>query len=332
MRKTRWRYLFILLVSVLLPQSSSGQSPSPSPLETPLPAYTAPAYSVFGQVWVVGTMATESLVKAWSASLSRRLPGLLIEPQDFISLQTNVWWTRTYPLTLAVLDSPMSDAARQSFVQQFGYQPTRLQVAWDALAVIVQSNHPLLTRGLTLAEVDAIFSSTLYRRHPLIQYWGELGLNSLWERSLINVYGPDVSSSLFMAFQQQVLGNGSLKASVLRQPSAAAVVEAVGNHFNAIGYTGRSSLNAKAAAVPLARGPGQRAFSPTPANIYAQEYPFGLPIYIYCNVPPGKEIAVPLREFLRFVYSQQGQDIASQQGYIPLPGPIAMQALRTLGL
>ncbi|GIX08117.1 MAG: hypothetical protein KatS3mg115_2520 [Candidatus Poribacteria bacterium] len=70
----------------------------------------------------------------------------------------------------------MKNEERDAFEEKYGYKPTEIRVAIDGLAVYVHKDNPL--QGLTLAQVDAIFSKTRKRGYPKdIRVWGELGVN-----------------------------------------------------------------------------------------------------------------------------------------------------------
>ena len=52
----------------------------------------------------------------------------------------------------------MKDAEVDAFEKQYGYKPTQVGTSIDMLAVYVNKDNPV--KGLSLAQVDAIFSST----------------------------------------------------------------------------------------------------------------------------------------------------------------------------
>ena len=61
-----------------------------------------------------------------------------------------------------------------AFEKKFGYKPTGIRVALDALAVFVSKDNPI--QSLTLAQVDAIFSLTRKGGAPAdITTWGQVG-------------------------------------------------------------------------------------------------------------------------------------------------------------
>lgn len=80
-------------------------------------------------------------------------------------------------------------------------------VAVDAVALYVHKDNPI--EGLTLKQVDAIFSSTHNRGLPDdIKRWDQLGLDSKWSHSPIRLYGRDRKSGTRGFFQEHVLAGG----------------------------------------------------------------------------------------------------------------------------
>ena len=49
--------------------------------------------------------------------------------------------------------------------------------------------------------------------------------------------------------------------------------------------------------------------------------------YLYVNKPPNQPLPPLEQEFLTFVLSQQGQNIVTQDGYIPLSAQLAAREL-----
>lgn len=76
---------------------------------------------------------------------------------------------------LGPMSRKMKDVELQAFEQKYGYKPTAIPVAVDALAVFVHKDNPI--KGLTMAQVDAIFSSTrLCGGKADIKTWGDVGV------------------------------------------------------------------------------------------------------------------------------------------------------------
>ena len=114
-------------------------------------------------------------------------------------------------------------------------------VAIDALAVFVNKDNPI--KFLTIAQVDAIFSST--RKcggEKDIAKWGDLGLTGAWASRGLQLYGRNSVSGTYGYFKENALCKGDFKPSVNEQPGSASVVQSVGTSVNAIGYSGPISV------------------------------------------------------------------------------------------
>ena len=52
------------------------------------------------------------------------------------------------------------------------------------------------------------------------------------------------------------------------------------------------------------------------------KYPLSRYLYVYVNVAPGKPLDPLIREFLKYVLSNEGQQIVVKDGYIPIPAAV----------
>jgi phosphate transport system substrate-binding protein len=64
--------------------------------------------------------------------------------------------------------------------------------------------------------------------------------------------------------------------------------------------------------------------------VVAGKYPLARFLYVYVNKAPGKELDPVVREFLKFVFSKEGQEIVVKDGYMPLPARIVTEELARL--
>ncbi len=116
------------------------------------------------------------------------------------------------------------------------------------------------------------------------------------------------------------------------QPGSSAVVQAIANDKFAIGYSGIGYSTADVRPVPLAVRAGQAAVAAEAENAYSGEYPLARFLYLSVNYKPGTSID-PLRgEFLRYVFSADGQSAVLKDSYLPVTAPIATRALVSVGL
>lgn len=294
-----------------------------------LPDYQ-PVAGVSGNLTSIGSDTLNNLMTLWAEAFQGFYPNVNIQIQGA--------GTSTAPPALTEGTAnfgPMSRAIRdgeqQAFEERHGYPATQVRVAIDVLAVYVHRDNPI--EGLTIPQVDAIFSST--RRcggASDINRWGQLGLTGAWANRDFTLYSRNAVSGTYGYFRQFALCDGDYKASINEQPGSASVVQGVSESINGIGYSGIGYITSGVRAVPLARETGE-PFAPADAEHAADgSYPLARFLYVYVNRHPTRGLSPLETEFLRLVLSRQGQEIVVRDGYIPLPASAVAQMRRELGL
>lgn len=229
---------------------------------------------------------------------------------------------------------PMSRAMRnreiEAFTQAYGYEPTQLRVAIDAIGIFVQKDNPI--DGLNFVQLDQIFSATL-RCGGLagINSWAELGVKTKWAERSIQMFGRNSVSGTYGYFKHNVLCKGDFKKGVNEQPGSASVVQSVASSVNSIGYSGVGYSVSGVRLLPIAKN-GHQFIAPTHENILSGRYPLSRYLYIYVNKQPDKPLSPMMREFIRFIYSQEGQGLVAKEGYVAISADIARQELAKVGI
>jgi phosphate transport system substrate-binding protein len=229
----------------------------------------------------------------------------------------------------------MSTVELLTFTTQFGYEPTAIPVAMDAISLYVNKKNPI--SGLTLLEVDALFSHTdacatskRQRRYAQsITRWSDLGVKNRLGSQNIQLLGRNSLSGTFSAFKKMALCGGQYKQQLIEQSGSAALVEAVSTSLNSIGYSGIGYKIDAVRIVPLSIK-GKHYIYPSFEAIRSAEYPLVRYLYLYINQHPKKPLAKIEQEFIKFVLSQQGQRIVKQEGYVPLSVEMIKQTLLNL--
>jgi phosphate transport system substrate-binding protein len=96
-----------------------------------------------------------------------------------------------------------------AFEKRYGYKPTHLRVALDALAVFVHKDNPI--RGLTLQQVDGIFSKTQRCKGADAKIWGDVGGSGTWARAPISLYGRNAASGTYGFFKEYALATATTR-------------------------------------------------------------------------------------------------------------------------
>lgn len=298
-------------------------------VDAKLPDYAA-STGVSGSVKSVGSDTMNNLMTLWIDSFKKRYPGVTVEVEGKGS--------NTAPAALIAgtaafgpMSRPMKEKEIDDFEKAFGYKPTKVPTAVDALAVFVHKDNPI--QALSLEQVDAIFSKTRKSGAAKdIMTWGDLGLTGEWASKPLSLYGRNAASGTYGYFKEHALAKGDFKDTVKEQPGSSSVIQGVASDKFAIGYSGIGYVTADVRAVPLAANAKSKAIAATPENAYSGDYPLARFLYIYVNQKPGEELDPLRREFLRYVLSRQGQEDVIKDGYYPMPAAMATEALKAIGV
>jgi len=85
-------------------------------------------------------------------------------------------------------------------------------------------------------------------------------------------------------------------------------------------------------AVALAKDATAPKITPTPENVYSGKYPLARFLFVYMNVKKGSQLDPLRREFVKFVFSKQGQEVVVKDGYYPVTAAMARKALEEIGV
>ena len=312
------------IVTTLLTLCVTGTALAQARVDEDLPEYEKKS-GVAGSVSSVGSDTLANLMTLWAEEFKRVYPNVNVQIQAAGSSTAPPALTEG-TANLGPMSRLMKDKEVEAFEKRHGYKPTPIAVAIDALAIFVHKDNPI--EGLTVPEIDAIFSSTRTCGAPAdISSWGQLGLPGTWASRGIQLYGRNSVSGTYGYFKQHGLCNGDFKNTVNEQPGSASVVQSVSASLNGIGYSGIGYTTSSVRTVPLARDEGKPYVDATPANAVEGSYPLARFLYVYVNKEPGKPLDPITHEFLAMILSRQGQEVVVKDGYIPMPAAVAAREL-----
>ncbi len=293
-----------------------------------LPSYTKTS-GVSGNLSSVGSDSLANLMTLWAEEFKKEYPNVNIQIQAAGSSTAPPALTEG-TASMGPMSRAMKDAEIQAFEEKYGYKPTAVPVAIDALAVFVHKDNPI--KSLDMAQVDAIFSSTrLCGGASDIKTWGDLGMTGEWAAKPIQLFGRNSVSGTYGYFKEEALCKGDFKANVNEQPGSASVVQSISSTINAIGYSGIGYKTSSVKTVPLSKKGGE-AFDANEANALAGKFPLARFFYVYVNKAPNKPLSPLDAEFVKLVLSKQGQEVVVKDGYIPLPSKVVEKTIKELGL
>lgn len=317
-----WVALPILLGIAAAPVQANQVQVDPA-----IPPY-ARISGVSGNLNSVGSDTMNNLMTLWAEAFIKMYPN--------VKVQVEGKGSSTAPAALIAGTAqfgPMSRAMRATEIDQFeskyGYKPTELRTAFDALAVYVNKDNPL--EKLSLAQVDAVFSKSRRRGYKEnVTTWGQLGLTGDWANRPISLYGRNSASGTYGFFKEHTLGNGDYKDTVKEQPGSASVVQGVTEDRYGMGYSGIGYRTSGVKALALAEKEGGGFSSGSYEDVKSGKYPLARFLYVYVNKAPGKSLDPFVKEFLKLVFSKEGQEVVVKDGYLPLPAELVTKELTKL--
>jgi phosphate transport system substrate-binding protein len=290
-----------------------------------LPLYI-PVANLSGKITTIGESTTTNVVARAATEFRRIYPN--------VTLQATAGLTSIGPPALLAgrenivpMSRPLTPDELAAFEKKYGYPPTEIKVAADALAIYVEKRNPLA--GLTLEQLDGIFSQTQRRGATSIETWGQAGLTGQWADRPITLYGYARGDGVNQIFRQQVMEGGDYRVSMRFEPAGSSIVQGVASDPEAIGCASMFFAARRVRAVPIAGIDGQ-FYAPTAESVRLHKYPLSRFHYVYVNKRPREPLNGPTAEFMRFLLSHEGQQIVAADGNIPLDAATVEQGRRVL--
>lgn len=221
---------------------------------------------------------------------------------------------------------PAADIAR--FKEKFGYEPAQIIVAQDAVGVYVNKDNPI--SGLTVAQLEAIYSRAVKTGGPQPEFWGDLGVTGALANERLNRVSLSKAHGSHMFFQDEILHGGDYRLSVQFEPVSSSLVQAAGADPTVIGFASVIFGTDRTRFVPLQAKDGSWLL-PTYENTVSGRYPLVRPMRIVFNRKPDGTMNPVARELLRFAVSRRGQRVMALASGYPLTLEQQEEALRVIG-
>lgn len=190
-----------------------------------------------------------------------------------------------------------------------GKTPVEFIVGYDAMGIFVHKDNPL--PFITLEQLAEIYGEggTLTR-------WSQLGVQLPKGGDDIILIGRQSNSGTYHYFREKVLGKKrDFKLGSRDMHGSKDVVELVTKTPGAIAYSGLGYAMPGARLVPIAKRAGDPPIMPNVETTLNGTYPIARPLFMYTlGEPQG-----PVKAYLDWIQSEQGQAILARSGYIPLP-------------
>jgi phosphate transport system substrate-binding protein len=257
-----------------------------------------PGFAAAGTITVKGSDTMVILAQRWAEEYMKQSPGRKVQVTGGGS-GTGIAALVNGTTDVATSSRPIKEAEAKQVKRRFRSDPTEIPVAKDGVALYVNESNPV--SQLTTEQVKGIYLGDITR-------WKEVG----GKDARIFLYSRENSSGTYVFFKEHVLGNEDFPPEVQTLPGTAAVVNAVAQERNGIGYGG--AAYAKGVKEVKIVGSDGKAYLPTGENVRSGKYALSRPLFMYTRTQPQGEV----KEFIDFCLSKAGQGVVNRVGYYPI--------------
>ncbi len=205
---------------------------------------------------------------------------------------------------IAQSSRPITDEEKEA-AKQAGLDVQEFTVAMDGLAVIVHPSNPV--SELAIDQLSGIFSGR-------VASWKDLG----GPEGKLLVLSRERNSGTHVYFLEHVVRRGNAKgreefaSTVLMMPSSQAIADEVAQSPLAIGYVGLGYVSEAHKVIAVTPREGEASVKPTVETVHQGAYPISRALYFYTPAEPEATV----KEFIDFVLSHKGQEIALEMDFV----------------
>jgi phosphate transport system substrate-binding protein len=322
--------LFVVFSLVTMVATPALAATAEVPLLDPNLPFYRPVEKLSGELKLGGSNTMSHVATVWINSFATFYPDVKITI-DVNGSRDAVDSVQAGETNIGLLSRTISEAEIKAFQEKLGYPPVVLTPCLERTAIYVNKNNPV--KGLTIAQLDAMFGTECKRgaKEPC-RNWGQLGLTGKWAKLPVKVHGRtfDTGSQVFL--QEAVMLGSPMREDIVSHKSNIEIVDAVAKDEAAIGFGGLSYATSDVRPVPLALFEGQEFVAIDSPEADQGLYPLVRRLQLVVKHDPKKEMNAIEREFIRYVFSQMGQEDVIKAGFQAIPARPARVALDAVGL
>lgn len=320
--------LFVSAVACAVHMTASPVQ-SQSPVDPGLHAYRAEE-KLSGKLTLTGSYTMSQVASVWAESFKQYHPDVEIIIQQKGAVES-VGAVTSGEAQFGMLSRSMLQSEAAAFQEKHGYLPVVLTPMHESIAIYVNKANPI--KGLTVKELDAIFSFTLKQGAPRpAATWSDVGVTGDLAKKPIQIIGRRQATGVQVFFQEAVLAGGEFRPDLKEIATNENMLDVIAKSPTAIGFAGTSHDNPDVRSVPLALQSGQPYVDVDSIEATRGLYPLIRPLQLVVNQTPGKPLPALEAEFVKYVFSRYGQEDVIRAGMTPVGARPAELSLDAVGL
>ena len=278
------------------------------------PDYLSKTPPLRGTIRITGSNAMAQLLNSLAVSYESIYPDVKITVKQGGSTK-GLAALRAGECDMASVSRNLTPEEVQDLERATGRKVLQIPVALDAVCVFVNADNPL--PSITRDQLNGIFSiSHSLTKDPILR-WSDLDPKSPLGDAFMPLYLLPLSHGTTQDFVRWVMPDEALQTITRNEePGPSSVVNACCAYPAAIGIAGYANRQPRAHMVPVSEGLGKPAIAPSFRTIRDHSYPMTRSLNLVMLAPNESDVPPLELDFLKFIWSESGQDTCATLGVV----------------
>ena len=278
------------------------------------PEYLAKTPPFEGKIRITGSNSMAGLLSTIGRAYESVYPGVKVTVKQGGSTR-GIEALKTGECDMAAVSRALTDEEITALESASGLKVFQVPIALDATCIYVNAENPL--PGITREQLNGIFSiSHSLTKDPIIR-WNDLDKKSPLGDDFMPIYTLPESHGTMQAFFAFAMPGEQLQ-TIMRftEPGPSSVVNACCAYPAALGISGYANRQPRARMLPVSEGLGKPFVAPNFRSIRDRSYPMWRPLNLVMLAKEASEIPALTIDFLRYCWSESGQDTCATLGVV----------------
>jgi phosphate transport system substrate-binding protein len=278
------------------------------------PEYLAKTPPFEGTIRITGSNSMAGLLSSIGHAYESVYPGVKVTVKQGGSTR-GIEALKAGECDMAAVSRALTDEEVSGLEAASGRKVFQVPIALDATCIYVNADNPV--SGITREQLNGIFSIThSLTKDPIIR-WNDLDKKSPLGNEFMPIYTLPESHGTMQAFFNFAMPGEQLQ-TIMRftEPGPSSVVNACCAYPAALGISGYANRQPRAKMLPVSEGAGKPFVAPNFRSIRDRSYPMWRPLTLVMLARDSSEIPALAMDFLRYCWSESGQDTCATLGVV----------------
>ena len=278
------------------------------------PAYLSKTPPFEGTLRITGASSMGQLLNSLATAYESIYPGVKVSVKQGGSSK-GLAALRTGECDIAAMSRDLTPDEVKDLETTTGRKVFQVPIALDGVCIFVNADNPL--PAITRDQLNGIFAITHSLTKEPILRWSDLDPKSPLGDAFMPLYMVSTTHGTMQDFMQWAMPEEQLQ-TILRneEPGPSSVVNACCAYPAAIGISSYANRQPRARMVPVSEGLGKPAVAPDFRTIRDRSYPLTRSLNLVLLAPSESEVPPLQLDFLKFAWSESGQDTCATLGVV----------------